>query len=310
MSPSFEQMLSTAANMIVLDCVWAIEAQHVHPVLSALQSARARCSEQAIAVAEDPNSVLKIQGKTAFISLYGPMLKNAGYLEYFGFSSMRKVAMAVDRAAADAEIQDIVLVINSPGGAIDGLPELADAVAMAARKKPVIAQVDGMAASAAYWVASQASEIRMHVEDTVGSIGVFNMLFDTSKLYENEGVNAILLTTGNQKAVGAPGIPITEEQVAQYQSYVDHYFSIFKSSVESGRRLSATALAPLADGRRFVAQQAINNGLADKIMSLKQTVVEKSGGKNERGHSSTLNTKRYSNTSTARARLALLDLEY
>lgn len=287
------------------DPVWAIAAHHLPMAVNALESAT--MSEQALAMAEASIAPIQAVGNYALIALTGPMLKNAGFLEYFGFASMRKVASAIDVAAADDKVDGIVLVINSPGGSVNGTQELAHAVAMAKQKKPVIVQVDGMAASAAYYVAAQASEIRMHPDDTVGSIGVFNVLYDASKMYEDMGVKTHVLTTGKNKGTGVPGAPITESQIALYQGLVDEYFKQFKTAVQQGRGMAPAALEKLADGSIYLAADAVGHGLADKVMTLKETLAEltteKSRTKKNGGYRSDTVGK---HTSTARARLALL----
>jgi ClpP class serine protease len=89
---------------------------------------------------------------------------------WFG-TSLSGLAGQVRRAAADADVASIVLDIDSPGGTVSGTPEAAAAVRDAAAQKPVIAIANTLAASAAYWIGSQASEFVMAPSADVGSIG-------------------------------------------------------------------------------------------------------------------------------------------
>jgi capsid assembly protease len=302
------------SSQILSETVWALCPQHIGQIETALKECLTishRATPEAYQAMANGRSgednVTTLMNKWAVISLSGPMMKNAGFLEFFGFSSMRKVANAIDRAAANKDVDGIVLVINSPGGSANGIAELGDSIQLAKRYKPVIAQVDGIAASAAYWVASQASEIRMHADDQVGSIGVLNMVFDTEKYYENEGIKAHLITTGEYKAVGAPGVPVTKEQLVPMQETVDFYFAQFKAAVTLGRAMAPSQLDAVANGRMFTADLAIASRLADKVMTLKETLAELSGEKSHAKKNAGLRSASVGkHTSTARARLALL----
>ncbi|MFD2206630.1 S49 family peptidase [Kiloniella antarctica] len=214
-------------------------------------------------------------GRTAIVSVSGPIMKSNSFLSRFlGFSSSASIAAAVTAAADDPEIETIILMCDSPGGTVAGTQYLADTVAAAATKKPVIAQVDGMCASACYWVASQATRIIASGDSEIGSIGVRMAIYDFSEAFRTEGIKPIPIDTGEFKSMGLQGTEVTEAQVAHLQGIVDGIFEDFKSTILSGRSMSAEGLNNIADGRMFRAEDALANGLIDGIAHHTETLQE------------------------------------
>jgi signal peptide peptidase SppA len=215
---------------------------------------------------------LSVKGRVAHIRVRGILDKGQSLLGLvFEMGSYIAIRQALTQAVADDKVSSIMLSIDSPGGSVDGIAELEDALIAARAVKPVIAQVDGMAASAAYWIAAQADKIYMHRLDMVGSIGVRMMLYDYSEMFKKDGVDAIPIDTGPFKSAGEPGTKITDEQKADFQRLADTYFASFKDAVSKGRRMAMEKLNPLADGRVFIGQDAVDKGLADGIQSFETT---------------------------------------
>jgi ClpP class serine protease len=156
---------------------------------------------------------IRVDEGVAIIPLMGPMMRRAGPIAArYGIAGTDGVRLAIESAVADDDVDQILLRIDSPGGSVSGLDQLGDAISAA--KKPVTALVDGMAASAAYYVASQADRIVLGRNDLVGSIGTRMMLYDFSRQFENDGVEAVPIDTGKHKSAGALGTKITDEQRA------------------------------------------------------------------------------------------------
>lgn len=238
--------------------------------------------------AMDQGLPLQIVGSTAVVSIKGPMVKSLPPLiAEFCPNSMAvttRIENAIDAALSDNKISEIVLWIDSPGGSVDGTVELADAIQEAASQKRIVAQVDGMAASAAYWVASQANEIVASRSSLVGSIGVFAVLYDQSEQYEREGIKVIPVTTGTYKGAGIAGTKISKEIVADQQRIVDGYFQEFKNAVLRGRvGLTADQVDAVADGRVFIAgTEGLAQGLVDRIGTMKSTLRESGNNQEKR----------------------------
>jgi len=187
-----------------------------------------------------------------------------------GVVDTNEVSAAVDAALADPDIKAVVLVVNSPGGSADGIPDLSDKVKSLADAKTLIAQVDGMAASAAYWVASQASKIYSNQLDMIGSIGVKMVLYDESKAFEQAGIKPVIIDTGEFKSAGTPGTAITDSQKADFQKIVDQYFAAFVVAVKRAR--ADIDLKETTTGKVYLAQEAKKLGLIDGIQSLSDTL--------------------------------------
>lgn len=241
---------------------------------------------------------IRIDGETAIIPLTGPMMKRSSFFMRMIFGSLgtAAVARAIKAAAADERIENIVLVVDSPGGTVDGLSEIGDAIQAAAAEKEVIAQIDGICASAAYYAASQASRIFAGRTDMIGSIGVKLWLLDSSKAFEMEGFKAIAIDTGTFKSAGDTGLEITEEHQAYFQNLVDRFFDDFVAMVSAGRNMSDADVRRVGDGRMFIAEEALKEGLIDGIQALDETMTGLRGQRAKQSRRP---------TGTARARLAL-----
>jgi capsid assembly protease len=246
--------------------VWSIEPNAARQIL---QFRPLMILEAAMPGENDP----QVAGGIAVISIVGPMMKD---IKWRGFADTRAIGESVKRAAADDNVRAIVLRIDSPGGSVDGLAELGDAVWAARTVKPVLAQVDGMAAWAAYYVASQASRIVAGRGDMIGSIGVRIMLYDFSKMYEEAGVKALPIDSSPDdrpfKSAAMEGTEITEQHQADFQRIVDTYFADFGRMVQRGRGMSSEAFDAVADGRVWVGEEARAVGLIDGIGTLADTL--------------------------------------
>ena len=254
---------------------WAIEKSAMDKILSLMtMSEKVKMPE----VTAGPTPSMQ-SGSVAVISISGTLMKNPSIIErvFFGATDMGDLTASVNAAASDKSISGIVLNISSPGGTVAGTPELAGAVSSANQKKPVLAYVDDLAASAAYWIASQAREIYASRQAVVGSIGVRMTMYDMSKAYEQAGVKVIPIDTGKFKSAGLAGTEITDEQKAMYQAIVDSHFRDFKAAVMKGRGMDETKFGAVADAQIFTASAARTVGLIDGISSLSEVI--KAAGK-------------------------------
>jgi signal peptide peptidase SppA len=183
-------------------------------------------------------------------------------------SSYGMISDALEHAAADPDVKRIVLHVDSPGGEVKGLPETATLLAQVARIKPVSAMVDGQAASAAYWLASQASDITISPSAEVGSVGVKVMHTDISKMLADQGIKITELYAGDFKTEFSPYKPLSDDALGAMQTRLAGVHNDFIKAVAEGRggrtstKLSA---AGFGGGRMFTAGEAVGNGLADKI---------------------------------------------
>ncbi len=188
-------------------------------------------------------------------------------------TSTEQVGEVFDTFLADDSIKAIVLEIDSPGGSVAGLTELAAKIAAAKGQKKVVAVANTMAASAAYWLGSQAQEFYVTPSGEVGSIGVWTMHVDQSKAIEEMGLKLTLISAGKYKVEGNPWEPATEEMVAFTQGQVDGYYDQFVRAVASGRGVPQKAVREgFGQGRMLMAVPAQTENMVDGVASLDEVL--------------------------------------
>jgi len=232
--------------------------------------------ELTAAMKADPASPAPRQsGGIARIDLMGAIARRVDWFgAMMGFTSSIGVKRLLETAAADSAVKKTLLVIDSPGGYVDASEKLAGAVAAHAAVKPIIAQVDGMAASGAYYAASQATAIYAAPFNEVGSIGVRGVVWDMSAAAEQSGIKVLVFDTGFFKSAGEPGTVVTEDQQAEFQRLVDESFAEFRKAVRAGRSMTEPQFKTIGDGRMFRAAEAKSLGLIDRVQSLDETIMK------------------------------------
>jgi signal peptide peptidase SppA len=195
-----------------------------------------------------------------------------------GETSYEGIKFQVASAVNDPKVRSILLDIESPGGEAVGAFEAADAIRAAAKEKPVTAVVNGMAASAAYALASAATKIVTTSTGMAGSIGVVMMHADYSRFLDAEGVTPTLIFAGAHKVDGNPFEPLSESVRADLQAEVDNFYLLFVKTVSSGRKgLSPSAIRD-TEARTFLGKEAVDRGLADSVGTFESTLSDISRG--------------------------------
>ena len=175
-------------------------------------------------------------------------------------------------ALASDQVGSILLDVDSPGGNVDGVEELAAEVFASRGEKPIVAVANTMAGSAAYYIASQADELVVTPSGQVGSIGVFAAHEDISEALAEEGRKITLISAGRFKVEGNPFEPLTEEAMASIQQSVDGHYDAFVDAVARGRGVKASAVRNgFGEGRVVAAKDAVAEGMADRVETLEQT---------------------------------------
>ncbi len=182
-----------------------------------------------------------------------------------GGTSTEQMRAQFRQALTDPDASSIVLVIDSPGGTVDGTQEFAEEIFRARGKKPIKAVALGTIASAAYWIGAAADELYLASDTTVaGSIGVVATHVDVSRAEDRMGIKTTEITAGKYKRIASQYAPLTQEGRASMQDMVDEIYTAFVRDVASFRKRSVdTVLEKMADGRIFIGNKAIAAGLAD-----------------------------------------------
>jgi signal peptide peptidase SppA len=229
--------------------------------------------QAAVRTAGSPRS-----GSVAVIPVYGAIMQRASMFSACdGSTSTQAISQALRQANADETISAIVLDIDSPGGSVYGVSELAAEIRASA--KPVTAIANSLAASAAYWLGTAASEFFVTPGGEVGSIGVWMAHEDWSKAMDEAGVGVTLISAGKFKVEGNPYEALSPEARDFLQSRTDDYYGAFTRDVAKGRSVSVDAVRNgMGQGRVLGASQAKAENMVDGVMTFDQVVrhVQKS----------------------------------
>ena len=123
------------------------------------------------------------------------------------------------------------------------------------------------ACSGGYYVSMASDKIYANRNTWTGSIGVILSLSNYKGLMDKLGVDTVLFTSGPNKSMGNPGVEMTKEQSGIFQGLVDESYEQFVGIVAQGRKMSVETVKPIADGRIYTAQQALDLKLIDGIQN-------------------------------------------
>lgn len=252
-----------------LSGLWAIDQRHLERIQTAAAGRHAWDDDDD--QQKPPEIVPTRSGRVGLVSLIGTITKYpAWYDRYCGFVPAELVRAAIAKLAMDPQIDGIILLIDSPGGMVDGSVELAEYVERVSGDekygKPIVAVVSDLCASAALWVASQCRSIRANPTADIGSIGVYQVWCDDSKFWSEHGFEFKVVSSGGIKGAGADG-KITQDLLDYAQAGINAIYEKFITAVAAGRQMGTDAVRALADGRCHLAEQAKQLGLIDEVAS-------------------------------------------
>lgn len=222
----------------------------------------------------EPRRDTMMAGPVAVLPIYGVLVPKADmFTEMSGGSSVERLQSEFMDAVEDENVSAIVLDVDSPGGSTDLITEFAATIRSARGSKPIVASVNPRAGSAAAWLAAQADEIAITRSGEIGSIGVFGIHENISKMLEAAGVEMTVIASSKEKVETLPFVEFSEEAKAAAQARVDEMYGMFVSDMAKGRRVSAaTVRSDFGGGRMLSAANAVKVGLADRIEGLDATV--------------------------------------
>jgi capsid assembly protease len=264
----------------VSEAIWAIVPEKLHEIVAVLSFRAAghefTPEEIEARLGSARGGAATSAGKgVAVIPIRGVIAHRMGLLEQSsGGASTEGIGQMVDAAMADDSIGSVIYDVDSPGGTVTGVQELAAKIFNYRGQKKQIAHVNGMAASAAYWLASQADELVSIPSGRAGSIGVYTAHADLSAALEKEGVKVTVISAGKHKVEGQPYQPLSAEALAFLQSEVDEAYGLFVKDVARGRGVSVSDVKHgYGEGRALTAKDAKAAGLIDRIDTFEGTVA-------------------------------------
>jgi protease-4 len=200
----------------------------------------------------DTNSFANLQK----IELSGPILDVSKTLE------------DIEKAKLDKNIKGVLLLVNSPGGAVAPSVELAYAIKELKQIKPVVVYASGVIASGSYYASIWANKIIANPGSMVGSIGVIMQGINAEELMSKIGVSTQTVKAGKFKESGTPTRKWFDYEEKQLQSVIDDTYNMFISDVAEARKLDVKNHTQFADAKIFTSKQAKEVGLVDEVATI------------------------------------------
>lgn len=235
-------------------------AKREQPELSAVEAQLGRKLEYARSVTE--------RGGVATIPVDGPIFRKANlFTSMSGATSIEILAKDFTTALHNPQVRAILLAIDSPGGEVTGVHEFAEMIHQARGVKPIVAYVEGLGASAAYWIASACDSIICDPTAMLGSIGVIAALDNSSDPNQ--------LTFVSAKSPNKHPDMATDAGRAQIQALIDATADVFIADVARNRGVTTEAVIErFGAGGMKVGADAVTAGLADKLGSYEQALAD------------------------------------
>lgn len=210
---------------------------------------------------------------TAVINVFGSLVQRAGGAEAeSGLTSYQQLSREFDQALEDPEVKSILLLVDSPGGEAAGVWDLVDQIAAGAKKKKVMSLADGMAASAAYAIASAATAMYATQGSIVGSIGVIASHVDQSQYDAAIGIKVTHIFAGAHKADFSSHQPLEDGAVGEIRKLVEDSYQLFVAKVVTARGLTEEAVRA-TEARLFTTADAEATKLIDGVRTLEQLLA-------------------------------------
>lgn len=210
----------------------------------------------------------------AVVGLQGPIVRRPDFFdEFFGAASLERFMGSVRAAAADPDVTAILLDVDSPGGEVAGLTEAAAELRAIRAQKPLGAIADTMAASAAYWLASQASDLTVTPSGGVGAIGIYSIHDDFTAALEQAGIKRTIISAGKFKEASIGGLALSDAARKQWQDIADADYAAFTSDVAKGRGIPVkTVRSGYGQGLYLGADAALAEGMVDRVATLGEAI--------------------------------------
>ena len=231
---------------------------------------------QAEDTGDDDNQVAVYYASGNIVDVAGSGALMGGGDEIIG----SRVVEDLDKLANDKDVKAVVLRINSGGGSAYASEQMWRAVQLLKNKKPVVVSMGGMAASGGYYMSCGANYIVAEPTTLTGSIGIFGLIPDFSGLVKDKlGLRFDVVKTNKASDFGTLSRPFDAAESAALQAHVNRGYALFLKRVADGRTAAGHKMTPeavdhIAQGRVWTGNQALKNGLVDKIGTLNDAILK------------------------------------
>jgi len=165
----------------------------------------------------------------------------------------------------DEGIKAVLVCVDSPGGGVAASQALYEEIKRTRERKPVVVSMGSVAASGGYYVACAADSIVAHEGTVTGSIGVLAEYLRTEELFHKIGLDVTVIKSGRFKDVGSPYREMTDDEKAYMGALLDKVYEQFVRAVSESRQIPMDRVRQLAEGRLYTGEEAVENGLVDRI---------------------------------------------
>jgi HK97 family phage prohead protease len=272
-------------RQVVAETAWAMHPPFLSLIMGILEERSSGNKPSAEEIRERvgvkrDNDVTMV-GSVAVIPVLGPIMSRAGAMNQIsGAKSLDDFKAEFRQAVNDPEVTHIVLDIDSPGGTVDGVPEMAAEIRKARDVKPIYGVANYMAASAAFWLLCACTETYASPSAEVGSVGVYTAHNDRSAEMEMKGQNVTFVYAGEHKVELNPFESLSEDAKARLQEEVDSIYDDFVASVAKNRGTTKKdVLDNYGQGRMKMSQEALAAGMIDGVATLDEVVAGINKGK-------------------------------
>lgn len=233
------------------------------------------------AAAAGPRRGGQVVSSVGVIPIYGVIMPRATMLtDFSGGATVQGIGRAFRELMDDDSVGSILFDIDSPGGQVDGIEELATEIRAARGRKPMSAIANYTMASAAYYIGAQADEVIASPSALVGSIGCLLIHTEYSKMEEQLGITSTVIRRPPAKAEANDVEPLTDAARTSLEERVGDYYGQFVNAVAKGRGVAASEVkAGYGEGRVLTAARAKSAGLVDRVDTFDATIRRLGTGK-------------------------------
>lgn len=214
----------------------------------------------------------QVKDGVAVLSIDGPLITgSSGWMRLFGVVGYDDIRQAADEAVSQKNVKSVMLHVNSPGGMAAGCEDCAAHLKALSEQKPMMTYTDTIMASGGYWLGSVGKPIMAGATALLGSVGVLITHVDVSKANEQAGRKVTVIRAGEHKQLANPNEPLSEKGREHLESLGEQMYSVFRDNVAGNLGVAAEKFdKTMGRGREFMGQQAVDAGLASKVVSFDQ----------------------------------------
>lgn len=211
------------------------------------------------------------ENRIAVIYANGEIMSGEGNDETIG---SERISRAIRKARTDNKVKAIVLRVNSPGGSALASDVIWRETVLAKKSKPVIVSMGDLAASGGYYIACAADSIFAQPNTITGSIGVFGIIPNMQKFFNNKlGITFDGVQTGKFADLGTVSRPLTDAERMIIQLEVNKTYDTFTKKVADGRKKSQSYIDSIGQGRVWSGTEALKRGLVDRLGNIDDAIA-------------------------------------